>query len=66
MICSSQEMCKPLLDNELRVMSEIRAGAKATARVVHIRKAGWTGNKTSTVDVKVQASCRECALGGSK
>jgi hypothetical protein len=65
MICFFQEMCKPLLDNELRVMSEIRAGVKATARGVHLRKAGWTGNETSNVDVTVQASCKECALGGS-
>ena len=60
-----QEMYKPLLDSELRVMSEIRTGVKATARGVHLRKAGWTGNETSNVDVTVQASCKECALGGS-
>jgi hypothetical protein len=66
MICFSRTKCKLLLDNELRVMSEIGTGVKATAQGVHIRKAGWTGNKTSNVDVKVPASCRECALGGSK
>ena len=35
MICSYQEICNPLLNNELRVMSEIRMGSKATARGVH-------------------------------
>lgn len=65
MICSLQEMYKPLLDSELRVVSEIGTGIKATAWGVQIRKAGWTGNETSNVDVKVQASCKECALGGS-
>ena len=65
MIRFLQEMYRPLLDSELRVMSEIRSGTKATARGVLIRKAGWTGNETSIVDVKVPASCKECALGGS-
>jgi hypothetical protein len=65
MICFLQEMSKPLLDSELRVMSEIRTGIEAKARSVQIRKAGWTGNETSNVDVKVPASCKECALGGS-
>ena len=65
MIGFLQEMYRPLLDSELRVMSEIRTGIKATARGVLIRKAGWTGNETSIVDVKVPASCKECALGGS-
>jgi hypothetical protein len=65
MICFLQEMSKPLLDSELRVMSEIRTGIEAKARRVQIRKAGWTGNETSNVDVKVPASCKECALGGS-
>ena len=58
MMCSFQKMRNPLLDNELRVMSEIRTGTKATARSVHILKDGWTGNETSNVDVMVQASCR--------
>jgi hypothetical protein len=35
MICSYQEMCNPLFDNELRVMSEFRTGVKATAQGVH-------------------------------
>jgi hypothetical protein len=35
MICSLQETYKPLLDNELRVMFEIRTGSKPTARSVH-------------------------------
>jgi hypothetical protein len=47
-----------LLDKGLAMLSEIRTGAKATARGVHIPHQGWTGNKTRNVDVTVQAIVR--------
>ena len=55
MISSFQEICKPLLNNELRVMSEIRTGTKATARSVH-GACMKTELKTTPVRVDVHGS----------
>jgi hypothetical protein len=58
MIRFFQQICNPLLDNELRVMSEIRTGSKATARGVHSRRLAELETKTSNVNVTVQARVR--------